>query len=168
MDVHSILYRFTTWLSGNQQRKMFINSCVSRLSNINDSSAVAIVRENLARRKITQQTDDVHPNNVTDRFEVIGHVPALMATRLSKLLKRPTNCAKLIIKGKRENRGGYGLEVPWKYIFEGDSFSCGTAVGPRRPISPNETSLIICISCCVWWAVERNWTRCAYHRAKRY
>ena len=60
-----------------------------------------------------------------DRFEVIGHVPALMATWLSKFLKRPTNCAKVIIKGKRVNRGGgYGLEVPCKYIFEGDSFSC--------------------------------------------
>ena len=136
-------------------------------SNINDSSAVAIVREKSGEKE-TQQAEDVQPNNVTDRFEVIGHVPALMATRLSKLLKRPTNRAKLIIKGKRENRGGYGLEVPCKYIFEGDSFSCGTAMGPRRPISPNKTSLItvICISCCVWWAVERNWTWCAYQRVK--
>ena len=76
--------------------------------------------------KETQQADDVHPNNMPDRFEVIGHVPALMATWLSKFLKRPTNCAKVIINGKRVNRGGgYSLEVPCEYIFEGDSFSCG-------------------------------------------
>ena len=71
-------------------------------SNIKDSNAVAIVREKSGVNK-TQQTDDVHPNNVSDRFEVIGHVPALMATWLSKFLKRPTNCGKVIIKG---------LEVP--------------------------------------------------------
>ena len=41
----------------------------------------------------TQQVDDNHPNNVTDRFEVIGHVPVLMATGLSKFLKRPTYCS---------------------------------------------------------------------------
>ena len=47
-----------------------------------------------------QQADDVHPNNVTDRLEVIGHVPVLMATWLSKFLKRPTNCRKAIITGE--------------------------------------------------------------------
>ena len=63
---------------------------------------------------------------MTDRLKVIGHVPELMATWLSKFLKRPRNCAKVIIKVKRVNRGGgYGLEVPCEYIFEGDSFSCG-------------------------------------------
>ena len=61
---------------------------------------------------------------MTDRFEVTGHVPAFMW--LSKFLKRPTNCAKVIFKGKRVNRGGgYGLEFPCEYIFECDSFSCG-------------------------------------------
>ena len=49
---------------------------------------------------------------MTDRFEVIGHVPVLMATWL--------------IKEKRVNRGvGYGLEVPCEYLFEGDSFCYG-------------------------------------------
>ena len=95
-------------------------------SNIKDSNAVAIVREKSGVKKTQPETDDFHPNNVTDRFEVIGHVPALMATWLSKFLKRPTNCGKVIIKGKRVNRGGgYGLEVPCEYHFEGDSFSCG-------------------------------------------
>ena len=43
-----------------------------------------------------------------------------------QFLKRPTNCGKVTTKGKRVNRGGcYGLDVPCKYLFEGDSFSCG-------------------------------------------
>ena len=41
-----------------------------------------------------QQADEVHPNNVTDRFELIGHVPVLMAVWLSKFLKRPTTAEK--------------------------------------------------------------------------
>ena len=49
-----------------------------------------------------------------------------MAMWLSKFLKRPPNCAKVVIKGQRVNRGEvYGLEVPCEYIFEGDRFSCG-------------------------------------------
>ena len=91
-------------------------------SNIKDSNAVATLRGKSGEKE-TQQADDVHPNNVTDRFEIIGHVPALMW--LSKK-KRPTNYAKVIFKGKRVNRGGgYGLEFPCEYIFECDSFSCG-------------------------------------------
>ena len=35
------------------------------------------------------------------------------------------NSARVIIKGKRVNRGaGYGLEVPCEYHFEGDNFLC--------------------------------------------
>ena len=35
------------------------------------------------------------------------------------------NSARVIIKGKRVNRGaGYGLEVPCEYYFEEDNFSC--------------------------------------------
>ena len=72
----------------------------------------------------TQQADDIHPNNVTDRFEVIGHVPVLMATWLSKFVRRPSKSRKAIITGKRVNRGGgYGLEVPSEYLFEWDRFS---------------------------------------------
>ena len=40
-------------------------------SNINDSSAVAVLRGKSGEKE-TQQANDVHPNNVTDRFEVIG------------------------------------------------------------------------------------------------
>ena len=71
-------------------------------SNINDSNAVAILRSKSSEE--TQQADEVHPNNVTDRFEVTRHVPVLMTMRLSEFLKRPTNCAKVVIKGKRVNR----------------------------------------------------------------
>ena len=60
----------------------------------------------------TRQTVELHPNSLTDKFEVIGHVPRLMALWLTKFLKRPTNRAKVIVKGKRVNRaGGFGLEV---------------------------------------------------------
>ena len=49
-----------------------------------------------------------------------------MATWLIKFVKRPTNCGKAIIKGKRVNRGGgYGFQVPCEYLFEGDTFSYG-------------------------------------------
>ena len=35
------------------------------------------------------------------------------------------NSARVIIKGKRVNRGaGYGLEVPCEYHFEEDNFPC--------------------------------------------
>ena len=59
-----------------------------------------------------------------DDYEVIGHVPKLMALWLTRFLKRPTNSGNVTVKGKRVNRGGgYGLEIPCKYTFEGDSFS---------------------------------------------
>lgn len=54
-----------------------------------------------------------HPNEVTDLMEVVEHVPKLMAVSLTKFLKRPTNPGKVMITGKRVNRGGgYGLEIP--------------------------------------------------------
>ena len=41
-----------------------------------------------------------------------------------KSLKNPTNFGKVIIKGKRMNRGeGYGLEIPCLDEFRGDRFS---------------------------------------------
>ena len=55
---------------------------------------------------------------------MIGHVPKLMALWLTKFLKQPTNKEKVTVRGKRVNRGGgYGLEIPCEYRFEGDSFS---------------------------------------------
>ena len=73
---------------------------------------------------------------ITDKFEVVGHVPQLMALWLTKFLKRPTKRAKVIVKGKRVNRGGgFGLEVPCEYQFGGDSFSCGW---PERKLIKEE------------------------------
>ena len=86
------------------------------------SNAVAIARVKSGKEE-THNAYNIHPKNVTEK--VIGHVPELKATWLSKFLKRPTNCGIVVIKGKRVNRGGgYGLEVPWEYPLEGDSFSC--------------------------------------------
>ena len=82
-------------------------------NNMNDLNAVAVVQ--VAKEK-TDMPDQVqkplkmaakqtsHPNNLTDQFDVIGHVPKLMATWLTKFLKRPSNSGKAIIKGKRVNR----------------------------------------------------------------
>ena len=48
----------------------------------------------------------------------------LMAIWLTKFLKRATNIGKVVIKGKRVNKGGgYGLEIPCEYQFMGDAFS---------------------------------------------
>ena len=48
-----------------------------------------------------------------------------MALWLTKFLKRQTNSVKVIVKGKRVNRGGvYGLEITCEYHFHGDTFSC--------------------------------------------
>ena len=59
-----------------------------------------------------------------DNYEAIGHVPKLMALWLTKFLKWPTNSGKVVVKVNCVNKGGgYGLEIPCKYTFEGDSFS---------------------------------------------
>ena len=98
--------------------------------NVKDSNAVAVVQAAKDKACISDQCQAtrvtaVHPNNLNDEFDVIGHVPKLMAMWLTKFLKRPLNSAKVIVKGKRVNRGGgYGLEVPCQYHFQGDNFSC--------------------------------------------
>ena len=47
-----------------------------------------------------------------------------MAVWLTKFLKRATNIGKVVIKGKRVNRGsGYGVEIPCEYQFICDAFS---------------------------------------------
>ena len=87
--------------------------------NIMDPNAVAIVRE--MSDKIEPQTgavENLHPNTLADKHEVIGHIPKLMATWVGKFLKRPTNSGKVVIKGKRVNRGGgFGLEIPCGQFF---------------------------------------------------
>lgn len=93
-------------------------------TNEKDVNAVAVVRPKPDQVQ-TERAVDFHPNILNKEFEVIGHVPKLMATWLTRFLKRHTNCGKVVIKGKRVNRGGgFGLEVRCEYIFEGGNFSC--------------------------------------------
>ena len=66
----------------------------------------------------------LHPHEMRDDIEVIGHVPKLLAVWLTKFLKRATNSGKAVIRGKRVNRGGgYWLEIPCEFHFTGDEFS---------------------------------------------
>ena len=66
----------------------------------------------------------LHLNEISYDFKVVGHVLKLMAIWLAKFLKQVTNIGKVVIKGKRVNRGGdYGLEILCEYQFMGDAFS---------------------------------------------
>ena len=103
--------------------------------NKEDSNAVAVVRKKQGRvkprrvqpgRTAKKSSDSpyCHPNELNAYFEVIGHVPKLMAIWLTKFLKRATNSSKAVVRGKRVNRGGgYGLDVPCEFHFTGDAFS---------------------------------------------
>ena len=51
-------------------------------------NAVAVVRPN---PDLVQTDVDLHPNMLKKELEVTGHVPALMATWLTRFLKRQTN-----------------------------------------------------------------------------
>ena len=68
-------------------------------NSINNSNALVVIRK-ITDDVETRQTVELHPNNLTDKFEVIGHVLQLMASWLTKFLKRPTNRGKVIVKGK--------------------------------------------------------------------
>ena len=62
---------------------------------------------------MSSKMKSAHPNEMCDDFEAVGHVPKLMAIWLTKFLKRARNIGKVVINGKRVNRGGdYGLEIP--------------------------------------------------------
>lgn len=106
--------------------------------NKEDSNAVAVVRNKqrrvLRKRRVqpgrtakkSLASPFCHPNEMNANFQVIGHAPKLMAIWLTKFLKRATNSSKVVVRGKRVNRGGgYGLEVPCVYSFTGDAFSIG-------------------------------------------
>ena len=95
--------------------------CLKReLSNTKDANAVAVVRDSSLKcdrmskqlHGMSSKMKSPHPNEMSDDFEVVGHVPKLMAIWLTKFLKRASNIGKVVIKGKRVNRGGgYGLEI---------------------------------------------------------
>ena len=62
------------------------------------------------------------PNTVQTNEDVVGHIPLRMASCVSKFMKRRTNKSKVVVTGKRVNRGaGYGLEIPCEYNFFGDN-----------------------------------------------
>ena len=70
-------------------------------------------RREMRHRELATEKRCLHPNEIRDDIEVIGHVPKLLAVWLTKFLKRETNSGKAVIRGKRVNRGGgYGLEIP--------------------------------------------------------
>ena len=82
-----------------------------------DVNAVAVVRPNPDNVQ-SKRAVDLHPNILNKEFEAIDHAPKLMATWLTRFLKRQTNCRKVVIKGKQVNRGGqFGLEVPCEHNF---------------------------------------------------
>ena len=62
---------------------------------------------------------EIHPNTLQTNKEVVGHIPLRMVYYcINKFLKRRTNKSKVVVTGKRVNRGaGYGLEIPCEYIF---------------------------------------------------
>ena len=100
--------------------------------NIKDLNAVAIVIPTNSTRCGRPQPKELsyasgicnHPNTVDGSVKVVGHIPQNMASCVSKFLKRASNSGKVIVKGKRINRGaGFGLEIPCVYKFSGDPFS---------------------------------------------
>lgn len=85
------------------------------------------------KNKHYKDKETLHPNNWTENFDVIGHVPKLIATWLNKFLKKPSNYRNFIIKGKRINRGGgYGL---LRSEGRGVSMSLAISVGCSELIS---------------------------------
>ena len=91
-------------------------------NNKKDENAVAVVRHlpsHVSKRRATE----LNHSNTADEYEdeILGHILLRISTFVSRFLKRLTNKGKVVITGKRVNRGaGYGLEIPCKYIFYGD------------------------------------------------
>ena len=74
-------------------------------------NAVTVVRPKPDQVQ-TKRAVDLHPNILNKEFEVTDHVTKLMATWLTRFLKRQTNCGRVVIKEKRVNRrGDFGLKV---------------------------------------------------------
>ena len=68
-------------------------------TNENDVNAVAVVSP-IPDQVQTKQAVNLHPNILNKEFKVTGHVPKLMATWLTRFLKRQTNCGRVVIKEK--------------------------------------------------------------------
>ena len=93
--------------------------------NTVDPNAVAIVRQVPRGRSYKDRAPRPrHPDELGSDFQVLGNVPKLMRSWLTKFLKRATSSGKAVIKGKRIDRGGgYGLEVPCECHFTEDKFT---------------------------------------------
>ena len=93
-------------------------------TNETDMNTVAVVRPKPDQVQ-TKRAVNLHSNILNEEFEVTGHIPKLMATWLTRFLKRQTNYGRVDIKEKRVNRrGDFGLKVSCEYIFEGDDLFC--------------------------------------------
>ena len=68
-------------------------------TNEKDVNAVAVVRPK-PDQVPTERAVILHPNILNNKFEVIDHLAKLMATWLTRFLKRHTYCGKVVIKGK--------------------------------------------------------------------
>ena len=85
-------------LTGNQYWEIFISLSVSREMK-KDVNALAIVRPKPDQVQ-TKRAVNLHPNTLNKEFKVTGHIPKLMATWLTRFLKRQTNCGREVIKEK--------------------------------------------------------------------
>ena len=112
LHVYCHIRGYHAYLSYGSQTKVYEMYALKREpQNYEDSNAVAIARPKLQIRKSsvtprvtrsgrgkTALKPYSHPKEMMDDYEVIGHVPKLMALWLTKFLKRPTNKGKVTVK----------------------------------------------------------------------
>ena len=61
----------------------------------------------------------IHSNHIGPR--VVGQVSFLYSPTFKKFLSLPNHTIRVLFTGKRINRGaGYNLEIPVKYVFNGN------------------------------------------------
>ena len=68
----------------------------------------------------TQNQKDANAVAITRDGKVVGHVPLIYTRYVSRFMELESSSASCKVTAKRLNRGGgYGLEVPCKYKFQG-------------------------------------------------
>ena len=76
--------------------------------------------EILECKREPQNEKDPNAVAVTKDGKVVSHVPLIYTRYVSRFLELESSSASCEVTGKRLNRGGgYGLEVPCKYKFQG-------------------------------------------------
>ena len=90
-----------------------------------DFNALAVVRPKPDQVQ-TKRAVDLHQNILNNEFEVGRPLTQVINGYLvNQVLKKQTNCGRVVLKEKRVNRrGDFGLKVPCEYIFEGDDLFC--------------------------------------------